>query len=808
MGNLIQDVRYALRLLFKRPSFTLLTLAALALGVGANTAIFSVVNAVVLRPLPYPAPERLVTIWGTLKDDPKSHSVLSVPNFEDLRAQTRSFDDVAAYLNSSTTLVREGGEPERLVGAVISADIFHMLGAQAARGRVFTSDEDKAGAPPVVLLSDDAWRTHFGSDPNVVGKTFSIGSRPTTVIGVMAPGFKFPVEPDKVEYWVPLGSDPTVVSRSKDRGIGFLRVVARVKQDVRLEEAQAELATVSARLEQQDPGHNYNLVFRANSLHEEIVGDVRPALLTLLCAVGFVLLIACANVANLLLARATERHKEIAIRTAVGASRGRIARQLLTESLLLSLGGGLLGLLLAAWGIDVLLALIPADIPRAQEIGLDARVLIFMLGVSVLAGLAFGLAPAVQVSRPRLNESLKEGARGTTGGTYRNRVRSLLVVSEIALSFVLLAGAGLLVKSFVRLQHVNPGFETERVLAVKLALPRARYDTPEKQAAFFSQALERVRSVPGVQMVGATNMLPLSGDNRTSSFEFEGQPPPAHGEEPEADERAVSPDYFRALGIPLLEGRTFTERDGPQQPRVMTVNESFMRRYVKEGDPLGRRVKLGEDTWEVVGVVGDVHHLGLDVPTAPEMYRPFAQAPERWMNLVVRTSTADPNAVSAGLREVVRSIDQELYFPEVRPMSALLADSLARRRFNALLVGLFAAVALLLAAVGIYGVISYTVTQRTHEIGVRMALGAQRGDVLRLVVGHAMALAAAGLAVGLVGALACARLLGGLLYDVSASDPQVLGLITLLLALVSLAACVVPARRASWVDPLVALRYE
>ncbi|MDQ3907960.1 MAG: ABC transporter permease [Acidobacteriota bacterium] len=803
-----QDIRYGVRLLFKRPSFTLLTLAALALGVGANTAIFSVVNAVVLRPLPYPAPEKLVAIWGTLKDDPKRRFVISVPNFEDLRAQTHSFDGVAAYLNSSSTLVREGGEPERLVGASVSADIFPMLGAQAARGRVFTGDEDREGAQPVVVLSDSAWRSRFGADPNVVGKTVSLNFRPTTVVGVMPAGFKFPVEPEKVEYWTPLGSDSTVVSRSKDRGIDFLHAVARVKQGVKAEEAQAELATVSARLEQQDPEHNFGLVFRANSLHEEIVGDIRPALVTLLCAVGFVLLIACANVANLLLARATERHKEIAIRTALGASRGRIVRQLLTESLLLSLAGGALGLLLASWGIDALLALIPADIPRAHEIGLDSRVLLFTLGVSVVAGLIFGLAPAVQVSRPRLNESLKDGARGTTAGSYRNRVRSLLVVSEIALSLVLLVGAGLLVKSFVRLQRVNPGFETSRALAVKVALPRARYDTPEKQAAFFSQALERAKAVPGVEAVGATNMLPLSGDNRTSSFEFEGQPPPAQGDEPEADERSVSPDYFRALSIPLLEGRAFTDRDGPTQPRVMIVNESFVRRYVRDGDPLGRRVKLGDDAWEIVGVVGDVRHVGLDAPTAPEMYRPFAQSPERWMNIVVRASSADPNAVSAGLRDVVRSIDRELYFPEVRPMSALLADSLARRRFNALLVGLFAAVALALAAVGIYGVISYTVTQRTHEIGVRMALGAQRGDVLRLIVRNGMALAAAGLALGLVGALACARLLGSLLFDVSASDPEVLGLITLLLALVSLAACVVPAYRASRVDPLIALRYE
>jgi putative ABC transport system permease protein len=624
----------------------------------------------------------------------------------------------------------------------------------------------------------------------------------------MPAGFKFPVEPDKIEYWMPLASDPTVVSRSQQRGIQFLRVVARIKQDVTRNEAQAELKTVSSRLEQQDKEHNAGLSFRVAGLHEEIVGDIRPALLTLLCAVGFVLLIACANVANLLLARATERHKEIAIRTALGATRVRIVRQLLTESLLLSLGGGLLGLLLAAWGIDLLLALIPADIPRAREIGLDSHVLLFTLGISVLAGLVFGLAPALQASSPQLNESLKEGARGTTGGSHRNRVRSLLVVSEVALSLVLLAGAGLLVKSFLRLQHVNPGFETARVLTARITLPRARYDQPEKQRAFFSQLLERAKGLPGIESVGGTNLLPLSGDNRTTTFTFEGDPPPAPGNEPDADERSVSPDYFRALGVPLLRGRAFTENDAADQPRVLIVNETFARRYVPNSDPLGKRVHLGDDVWEIVGIVGDTRHAGLDSPTTPELYMPFTQSPERWMTLVARTSSNDPSSVAGELREAVRSLDRDLYFPEARPMTSLLSDSLARRRFNTLLVGLFAAAALVLAAVGIYGVISYTVKLRTHEIGVRVALGAQASDVLKLVVGHGMALAAAGLALGLVGALACARLLGSLLFEVSASDPEVLGLITLLLALVSLAACLVPARRATHVDPMIALRYE
>jgi putative ABC transport system permease protein len=807
MEKLLQDVRYGLRMLLKRPAFTLMTLAALAIGVGANTAIFSVVNAVILRPLPFPQPERLVMIWGTFKSAGVEHNVISYPNFVDLRAQSQSFDAVAAYTQTSATLARDGGEPERLEGALVSADIFPVLGARAARGRIFTREEDQADAQPVVVLSDNVWRNRFNADPNVVGKVLTLNSRSVTVVGVMPAGFKFPVQPVKVEYWMPLANDPTVASRSQRRGIQFLNVVARLKPSVARAQAQAELSTIGARLAAEDAEHDAGLDFQIVGLHEEVVGDIRPALLMLLGAVGFVLLIACANVANLLLARATARTKEIAIRTAMGAGRARIVRQLLTESLLLSLAGGGIGLLVATWGVQLLLALVPADIPRAGEIGLDARVLVFTLGVSLVAGLLFGLAPALQSSRPDLNESLKEGARGSTGGASGNRVRSLLVVSEIALSLVLLAGAGLLVKSFVRLRQVSPGFVTDRVLTAQIILPRAKYAEPARQSAFFRDVIERAKTVPGVESVGATNLLPLSGDNRTATFTIAGDPPPPDNY-PEADARSISADYFRALGVPLLRGRAFTEHDVEDQPRVMIVNQTFARRFFADADPLTKRIEFNNETWQIVGVVGDVRHTGLDAPPAPEFYTTYAQSPERWMTLVARTNAAESSSVAAGLRDAVRSVDRDIFFPETRTMTQLLADSLARRRFNMLLIAIFACVAVALAAVGIYGVISYTVTQRTHEIGIRVALGAQPRDVLRLVVGQGMTLAAAGLAIGLVAALAIGRAMTGLLFEVGAGDPTVLGAVALLLGAVALVACYIPARRATRVDPMVALHYE
>jgi putative ABC transport system permease protein len=808
MGKLFHDVRYGARLLLKRPAFTLLTIAALALGVGANTAIFSVVNAVVLRPLAFPKPESLVMIWGAVKSDgDRQRDVVSVPNFEDLRAQTQSFEQVAAFVPSGSTLLREGGEPEQLSGAIVSADLFPMLGAATERGRVFTREEDKAGAPPVVVLSDGVWRSRFGADPNVVGRELKLNGRGVTVVGVMTPGFKFPVDQPKTDFWMPLAADPTVMSRNERRGIQFLRVVARLKDGVTLGQAQSEISTVAARLEQQYKENNTGLGYRVAGLHEEVVGNIRASLLMLLGAVGFVLLIACANVANLLLARATARHREIAIRTALGASRWRIVRQLLTESLLLSVAGGLVGLLLASWGIALLLAAMPTDVPRAQEIGLDARVLCFTLGVSLLSGLFFGLAPALQASRGDMNESLKEGSRGSTGGSFRNRVRSLLVVTEITLSMVLLVGAGLLVKSFMRVTHVSPGFETGRVLTVPITVPRVRYGEPAQQKAFYRDVLERARAVPGVEAVGATNMLPLSGNDRTASFDIEGQPSTPDNQ-PDAGTRVVSPDYFRALGVPTLRGRVFTDRDADGQPLVLVVNDAFARRFMPGQDPTGRGIIIGDDTWRIVGVVGDVRHEGVDVPAEPEFYAPYLQSPERGMTLVLRTNASNPAAVTTGLREVVRSVDKDLYLPEARTMNQLLSDSLARRRFNTVLVGVFASVALLLAAIGIYGVISYTVTQRTHEIGIRVALGAQPRDVFRLIVGHGMILAAAGLALGFVGAVAVGRVMSGLLFEVGSHDPEVLGGITLLLAAVAFLACYIPARRATKVDPMIALRYE
>ncbi len=812
MGTLWQDLRYGVRMLAKKPGFTAIAVLTLALGTGANTAIFSVVNTVLLRPLPFEHPEQLVTPWGN-RDKGEQQRVVSYPDFVDWRDQTRTLEQVAAY-NLVATHLRGEGEPELLSGAAVSADLFPLLGVRLALGRAFTRDEDQPGSAPVIILGYGVWQRRFGSDPNIIGKEVILGNRGATVLGVLPAGFRFPVQATKTDFLQPLA--PVMGERVKRRSSYSMRVVARLKPGVTLEQAQAEMRTIAQRLEQQYPDENYRLGVDLVPLHEDIVGSTRPALLMLLSAVGFVLLIACANVANLLLARAAARRKETAIRAALGASRACILRQLLTESLLLSLLGGTLGLLLALWGVDLLVAVSPRDIPRLQDVALDARVLGFATLISIMTGIIFGLAPALQASKTDLNEVLKEGSRGSTEGIRRNRVRSLLIVCEVALSVLVLIGAGLLVKSFLRLREVNPGFDPRHVLTTSLSLGVARYPQGEQQRDFFQKILQRIRALPGIESAGVINPLPFGGSSSSNTFTIEGRPPLDPGETPHSYYRAISPDYFRTMGIPLLKGRAFTERDVKDQPPVLIINETLARRFFAGEDPLGKRIIIGFDPIdnpnspprEIVGVVGDVRHAGLDVKSGAEYYVPYLQAPERNMDLVVRATPGSPPSTAASIRSAIREVDKDQYIPDIQPMEQLLAESVARRRFSMLLTGLFAALALTLAAVGIYGVISYSVTQRTHEIGVRIALGARTQDVLRLVVGQGMILTSIGVAVGVAVALVVTRVMVSLLYGVSATDPTTFAGISLLLTMVALVACYIPARRATKVDPMVALRYE
>ena len=809
MGALLQDIRYGTRMLWKSPGFTLVAIFTLSLGIGANSAIFSVVNAVVLRPLPFKNPETLVRLNGELKRFGVDKEPFSYPDVMDLKAQGQSFEHLAAY-NQATAALTGGNEPERLRGVTVSAELFPLLGVEPVMGRAFTVEDDRFESAPVVVLSHALWQRRFGGDPQLIGQTIMLNGRSTTVLGIMPPDFNFPVQTIQRDYWMPLA--PSVGKRANERGSHYLNVMARLKPGVTLAQAEAETKALFARLEAQYPNSNIGFGVNLIQAHEDVIKDVKPALLVLLGAVGFVLLIACANVANLLLARAAGRAKEIAIRTALGAGRLRIVRQLLTESVLLSLVGGSLGLLIAVWGVDLLMAASPADIPRMRELGLDARVLSFTFAISIVTGIFFGLAPALQASKLDLNESLKEGGRGSTEGLRRNRVRSLLVISEVALSLVLLVSAGLLIKSFMRLRDVNPGFNADNVLTVGVSLPPAKYTEEQQQAAFFRDVIERVRTLPGVVSAGAVFPLPLSGSNRANTFEIAGRPPANPGEEVDANDRITTPDYFRAMGIPLLKGRVFTERDNADAPEVVVINETFARRFFPNEDPLGKRIITDRENnpsgMEIVGVVGDVRHKSLDVEGGAEFYHSYLQTPERSMSLVVRAATDDPTSIASELRSAVQQVDKDQPISNIMTMEQLLAESVAQRRFNMLLLGIFSAVALLLAGVGIFGVMNYSVTQRTHEIGIRMALGAQASDVLKMVVGQGMALALVGVCVGVASSFILTRIMSNLLFGVSATDPVTFAGVSLLLTLIALLSCYIPARRATKVDPMIALRYE
>jgi len=800
-----QDLRYGARKLRKSPGFTLVAVMTLALGIGANTAIFSVVNAVLLRPLPFDEPAQLVRVFGTNARRSSFSRPHSYPNFSDLRGQSETFETMAAYSSESAAL--SGDEaPEQISGVIASGDIFRVLRAKPLLGRLLGAEDEQPGRPRVVVISHGLWQRRFGADPGVVGRVIKLDGREREVVGVTPADFSFEFVTGATDYWVPINPADSLYQQ---RGAIFLEAIGRMKPGVTVEQASADMGVVASRLEQQYQESNAGIGVRLAAAQEELVGDVRPTLLLLLGAVGLVLLIACANVANLLLARSAGRHREIAVRRALGAWRGRIVRQLLTESLLLAIAGGVLGLLFALWGVKLLSAFVPENVPRFGETSIDLRVLGFTLAASLLTGLLFGIAPALQSSRFDLNEALKEGGRGGTDGRGRTRVRALLIVAEVALSLVLLISAGLLIKSFVKLRNTDPGFDPSSTLTASLSLAPVRYDTDEKIADFYRRLVERVRTLPGVLTVGAVNPLPLGDNDYAFAFAVIGQPPPPPGQRQSASARFVSPDYFKAQGVPVRAGRVFTEADKEGAPNVMVVNEAFARRHLAGLDPLGQRLRLGINSIEaeVVGVVGDIRGTRLSTAPEPEYYLPAAAINFNDLTLVVRTAT-DPASLAPALRQVVTEMDKDLPLYDVRTMESLVARSVARQRFSMTLVGVFAVLAMLLSAVGIFSVMSFLVAQRTHEIGIRMALGAQARDILSMVIRHGVGLTLVGVAVGLAASLALTRLMSGLLYEVSATDPFVYGGITALLAAVALLACYVPARRATKVDPLVALRYE
>jgi putative ABC transport system permease protein len=814
METLLQDLRYGIRMLIKRPGFTFVAVIALALGIGANTAIFSVINAVLLRPLPFAEPERLVNLWETRPSRGITQNPASYPNFADWRDQNDVFERVAAFNSTDFTLTGDDN-PARLGSAIVSADLFPLLGVQAATGRVFTPEDDKNGAPLTVILSHTLWKQRYNSDPNIVGSSMTLDSKSYTVIGVMPEGFQFPVQNDPVELWTTYANalTPTDGSTIADqRGAHFLQVIARLKPGVTIEQARAAMATFGTRLSEKYPDSNTDWGATANLTHDDLVGDVWLALLTLMGAVGCVLLIACTNVASLLLARATTRHKEMAIRAALGASRKRIRRQLLTESIVLSLAGGAPGLLIALWGMDALVAASGDQLPRAAQIGLDMRVLVFTLLVSIITGVLFGLVPAIHSSKTDLNEALKEGGRGTSEGGRRNFLRSVLVTVEVAFAVVLLIGAGLCLRSLWRLQSVDTGITSRNVITFDLGVPEVKYN-PAKQSEFYRQLQSRLAALPGVEAASAVMPLPLGNSSMSISFEIDGQPLPP-GQHPSSAYRTVSLDYFRAMGIRLVKGRDFNEHDTYDAPAVIIINEAYAERFFPGEDPIGKRVRPGmsvepgKKPWrEIVGVVGNVRFRGLKKDFAPEYYVPESQMPMDSMTLVVKTAS-DPHGIVSAVREEVRNMDKDLPLYNIQTMDQYLSAAAAQPRLITLLLVIFAGLALALTAIGLYGVMSYSVAQRTHEIGIRMALGARPTDVLRLVVKQGMTLAGIGVGIGLITAFLATRLMASLLFGISAEDPLTFAAIALIIAGVALVACFVPARRATKVDPMVALRYE
>jgi predicted permease len=811
MENLLQDIRYSIRTLAKRPAFTIVAVLTLALGIGANTAIFTVVDAALIRSLPYENPDALVHFWEISQKQDFSQREASYPDYIDLRAQNQVFEDMAGYNSNSLTLTTHDLS-ERLRAARVTASFFPLLGVNPLLGRAFIEGEDQPGRERIVILSHGLWQRRFGANPDIIGQTIGLNDDNYTVVGVLPPEFKFARVGD-AELWVPLDPMPFQVAR---RNNYWVNVIARMKPGVSLGQAQAEMDRFAEHFQQQYPESHAGVAMRLVALHEEILGNVKAVLFALVGAVGFVLLIACANVANLLLARAAGRRKEIAIRIALGASRLRVFRQLLTESVVLAVAGGVLGLLWALWGVELLVAAIPASLlsfmPYLDGISINAGVLAFTAAITLLTGLVFGIAPALGATKQELHGSLKEGGRSSAGGTRPN-LRSTLVIAEVALALVLLVGAGLMMRSLVRLLQVDPGFDTSNLLTFQLTLPDKKYSDAPRLLAFHQQLIARLQSLPGVKGIGTSSLRPLSGGGNTGSFIIEGQPEPGPGAKPEANVRTVSTDYFRVMGIPLVKGRFFAEADNSGARSAVVINETLADRFFSGQDPVGKRVTFGFDPerrpWLIVGVAGDENLTALDVKATPVIYFHYGQDAETNMGVLVRTAS-DPAGLTGAVRSELSAIDRDVPMFSVMTMEEMISNSQSTfvRRYPTFLIGSLAAVALILAAVGIYGVIAYSVTERTREIGIRQALGAQKRDIIKMVVGQGLILMAAGVGIGLVAALALTRFLSSILFGVSATDAVAFVTVSLLLSGVALLACYIPARRAAKVDPGVALRYE
>ena len=806
MEGILKDIRYSVRSLFKHPGFTAIVVVTLAVGIGASSAIFSVVNTVLLRPLPYKHADRIVAIQELDKNGKRVQ--VTPANFLDWRAQNTVFEQLAAILTRPANLAL-ADSAERIDLAMASANFFSVFGAEPQQGRLFIPADEQAGHPPVVVISDGLWQRRFGGDKSLVGRPITLDGISYTVIGIAPAGFQYP---DKTDVWVPPFRLAPVMNERMDptqvRGFGMLAAVALLKPGIALPQAASEMETITARLRQQYPDSNNRRFNRVVSLHTHLVGETGPMLLLLFGAVGFVLLIACANVANLLLASAAARQKEVAIRTALGASRLRLIRQLLTESVILAVTGGAIGFLLALWGVALMTKLLPQDFPRLGEIKLDWRVLGFTLVASVLTGILFGFAPSLQLSKTDVQDSLKEIGRGVSGSRRHNRLRNLLIVGEVALSVVLLVGAGLLFRSFLQLQAVNTGFTPQQVLTARLTPAGANYRTDADYIAFYNQTIQRISTTPGVAAVGAINTLPLD-KGPTAGFRIEGRPPLTTDKWPGGNYRTVSTDYFRAMNIPIVQGRAFTDRDIETAPLVAIINQALAQRDFPGENPIGKRISLGNNNvWlEIVGVAANVRSLELREEAAPEFYLSALQDSFGNMFVVVRT-TVEPTAVAGAIRQAAAEVDKSAAVSDIKTMDHIVSNAVTQPRFNLFLLGLFSGIALLLSAAGIYGVTAYSVAQRTHEFGIRMALGAQVGDVLKMIIKQGMLLISVGVAVGLAASFALTRLLRTLLFGVSSTDPLTFVAITLLLTLVALIACYVPARRATKVDPLTALRYE
>jgi putative ABC transport system permease protein len=807
---MLNDFRFALRTLAKTPGFAAIAILTLALGIGANSAIFSVIDAVLLRPLPFQKPNELVAVWSQVTRDNSVKDTESIPDYVDLRDQSKTLQALAAFTRTGGVL--NGTEEARqLYGVASTSDIFPVLAVAPARGRPYTREDDNVDAR-VIVLTDYAWKTYFNRDPDIIGKQISLSWRLYTVLGVMPPGFQFPVEGERSDYLIPL--HPLVPEEVNNRDGHFIRMVGRLKPGVTIRQCDAEMKTIAARMEQQYPKSNTNRSEHVFSLHNDIVGDVRPALVTIFAAVVFVLLIACANVANLLLARATVRQREIAIRTALGASRARIVSQLLGEGFFLSILGSGAGLFLAWWGIDLLRVFGPQDIPRLPTVSINGFVFFFTFAAAIFSTLVFALIPALQLTRPNVNESLQSGSRGAVG-PESHYLRRLLVIAQVALSLLLLAGAGLLIKTFANLRATKPGFDPSNASVVQLILPKAKYPQPEKHRQFFEQVLPKLAALPGVEAAGGAFPMPFSGNDTSSTFSIAGQPPRPAGQELEGSHLTITPGYFRAMHTPVLRGRAFNSGDTKDSRPVAIVNDVLAQRYFPGGNAIGQQIILthGDNNEpsppkEIVGIVGASRHESLAIQPLPEFYIPAAQDPQRRMDVVIRTAASGSAGLQTALRNIVHEFDRELYVPTLKPLEQHIGATLAQPRFNMMLLGCFAAVAMALAAIGIYGVIAYSVAQRTKEIGIRMALGAQKIDMLKMILRQGLTVIGIGLLVGLFSAFGVTRLMSGLLYGVSANDISIYLVVIGVLSGAALIATLFPARRAMEVDPMVALRYE